>query len=329
VTPLAAQGAVPGPGIPVALATVRAARARIAPHVHRTPVMTCRSLDEAAGARLYFKCENFQKVGAFKARGAVNAVFSLGDEEARRGVVTHSSGNHGAALAYAAGRRGIPAWIVMPDNAPAIKQANVRGFGGVIRFCAPTVAAREAACAAVQAETGATLVHPYNDWRVIAGQGTAALELLEEVPDLDLVVAPCGGGGLLSGTAIVVKAMQPGVRVFGAEPAGADDACRSLAAGHIVPQDDPRTIADGLRTSLGEKTFAVLSRLADGIGTASEAAIVRAMRTTWERMKIVIEPSSAVPLACLLEGTIPAGGARVGVVLSGGNVDLDHLPWQA
>jgi threonine dehydratase len=329
VTPLAAQGAVPGPGIPVDLATVRAARARIAPHVHRTPVMTCRSLDEAAGARLYFKCENFQKVGAFKARGAVNAVFSLGDEEARRGVVTHSSGNHGAALAYAAGRRGIPAWIVMPDNAPAIKQANVRGFGGVIRFCAPTVAAREAACAAVQAETGATLVHPYNDWRVIAGQGTAALELLEEVPDLDIVVAPCGGGGLLSGTAIVAKAMRPGVRVFGAEPAGADDACRSLAAGHIVPQDDPRTIADGLRTSLGEKTFAVLSRLADGIGTASEAAIVRAMRTTWERMKIVIEPSSAVPLACLLEGTIPAGGARVGVVLSGGNVDLDHLPWQA
>jgi threonine dehydratase len=329
VTPLSAQGAVPGPGIPVDLATVRAARARIAPHVHRTPVMTCRSLDEAAGARLYFKCENFQKVGAFKARGAVNAVFSLGDEEARRGVVTHSSGNHGAALAYAAGRRGIPAWIVMPDNAPAIKQANVRGFGGVIRFCAPTVAAREAACAAVQAETGATLVHPYNDWRVIAGQGTAALELLEEVPDLDIVVAPCGGGGLLSGTAIVAKAMQPGVRVFGAEPAGADDACRSLAAGHIVPQDDPRTIADGLRTSLGEKTFAVLSRLADGIGTASEAAIVRAMRTTWERMKIVIEPSSAVPLACLLEGTIPAGGARVGVVLSGGNVDLDRLPWQA
>jgi threonine dehydratase len=321
--------AAPAAAFPVDLDVVRAAHGRIAPHVHRTPVMTCRSLDEAAGAKLFFKCENFQKVGAFKARGAVNAVFSLDAAEAQRGVVTHSSGNHGAALAYAAGRRGIPAWIVMPDNAPAIKQANVRGFGGTIRFCAPTVAAREAACAAVQAETGATLVHPYNDWRVIAGQGTAALELLDAVPDLDMVIAPCGGGGLLSGTAIVAKASRPGIRVFGAEPAGADDACRSLAAGHIVPQDNPRTIADGLRTSLGDRTFAVLARLADGIGTTSEEAIVRAMRMTWERMKIVIEPSSAVPLACLLEATIPARGARVGVVLSGGNVDLDRLPWQA
>lgn len=311
------------------LDAIRAAQARIAPHVHRTPVMSSRSLDEAAGgARLFFKCENFQKVGAFKARGAANAVFSLTAEESRRGVVTHSSGNHGAALAYAATRRGIPAWIVMPDNAPAIKQANVRGFGGTIRFCTPTIAAREATCAQVQAETGATLVHPYDDERVIAGQGTAALELLDDVPDLDVVIVPCGGGGLLSGTAIATKGTRPGVQVWGAEPKAADDAQRSLVAGRILPSENPRTIADGLRAPLGEQTFAVISRLVDGIGAASEDAIVRAMRMTWERLKIVIEPSSAVPLACLLEGTIDVRGMRVGIIVTGGNVDLDHLPWQ-
>jgi threonine dehydratase len=216
----------------------------------------------------------------------------------------------------------------MPDNAPAIKEANVRGFGGQVRPCAPTVAAREAACAAVQAETGATLVHPYNDWQVIAGQGTAALELLQEFPDLDAVIAPVGGGGLLSGTAIAARGLRPSLRVFGAEPKGADDAQRSLAAGHIVAQDDPRTIADGLRTSLGDKTFAVLSRLVEGIGTVSEEAIVAAMRLTWEKLKIVIEPSSAVPLACLMERSIDLAGFKVGVILSGGNVDLERLPWQ-
>jgi threonine dehydratase len=316
------------PEIAVDLAAIRAAHERIRAHVRRTPVMCCGPLDEAAGATLHFKCENFQDVGAFKARGAANAVFSLAPEDAARGVVTHSSGNHGAALAWAAGRRGIPAWIVMPDNAPAIKQANVRGFGGQVRLCAPTVAAREAACAAVQADTGATLVHPYDDWRVIAGQGTAALELLEEVPDLDAVIAPVGGGGLLSGTAIALRGLRPATRVFGAEPRGADDAQRSLAAGHIIAQDDPRTIADGLRTSLGERTFAVLSRLVAGIGVASEEAIVAAMRMTWERMKIIIEPSSAVPLACLIERTLDLRGSRVGVILTGGNVDLDRLPWQ-
>ena len=316
------------PAIAVDLAAVREAHARIAPHIHRTPVMSCRSLDEAAGARLVFKCENFQKVGAFKARGASNAVFSLADDDAARGVVTHSSGNHGAALAYAAGRRGIPAWIVMPDNAPQIKQANVRGFGGRVRLCAPTLAAREAACAAVQAETGATLVHPYNDWQVIAGQGTAALELLEDIPDPDAVIAPVGGGGLLAGTAIAAKGVKPGIRVYGAEPKGADDAQRSLAAGHILPQENPQTIADGLRTSLGDKTFAVLSRQVDGIGTASEEGIVRAMRMTWEKMKIIIEPSCSVPLACLLERTLDVRGRKVGIVLTGGNVDLDRLPWQ-
>jgi threonine dehydratase len=316
------------PDIAVDLGVVRAAHARIAPHIERTAVLTCRALDASVGARLYFKCENFQEVGAFKARGAANAVFTLTDAQAACGVVTHSSGNHGAALAWAAARRGIAAWIVMPDNAPAIKQDNVRRYGGKVRFCAPGVAAREAACAAVQAETGATLVHPYNDWRVIAGQGTAALELLSDVPDLDALVAPVGGGGLLSGTAIAAKGLRPAIRVFGAEPRGADDAARSLAAGRIIPQDNPQTIADGLRTSLGELTFAVLSRLADGIATVTEEGIVRAMRATWERMRIVVEASAAVPLACLAERTLDLAGLRIGVIVSGGNVDLDRLPWQ-
>jgi len=314
--------------IAVDLAAVRAAHARIAAEVVHTPVMTCRALDAAIGAKLHFKCENFQEVGAFKARGAANAVFSLTAAEAARGVVTHSSGNHGAALAWAAERRGIPAWIVMPESAPAIKQANVRRFGGRVRLCAPNLAAREAACAAVQSETGATLVHPYDDWRVIAGQGTAALELLADVPDLDAVIAPVGGGGLLSGTALAAKALRAGIRVFGAEPKGADDAQRSLAAGRIIPQDNPRTIADGLLTSLGERTFAVISRMVDGIATATEEGIVTAMRSTWERMRIIVEASSSVPLACLAEHSLDLEGRRVGIIVSGGNVDLDRLPWQ-
>ena len=316
-------------GIAVDLAAIRAAHARIAPQIHRTPVVTSRSLDEAAGATLFFKCENLQKVAAFKARGAANAVLSLSDAEAARGVVTHSSGNHGAALAWAASRRGIPAWIVMPANAPAIKQNAVRGLGGTIRFCEATVAAREAACAAVQEETGATLVHPYNDWQVIAGQGTAALELLTEIPELDAVIVPVGGGGLLSGTAIAAKALEPSIRVYGAEPAGADDAAQSLRLGRIVPQLDPRTIADGLRSSLGDKTFAIISSQVDGIGTASEEAIVHAMRLTWEKLKLVIEPSAALPMAVLLERNLPVAGLRIGIILTGGNVDLDRLPWQS
>jgi threonine dehydratase len=318
---------ISSPDIVVDLASVREAAARIGPHIHRTPVFTSRSLDAAAGAHLYFKCENLQKVGAFKTRGASNAVFSLDASDAARGVVTHSSGNHGAALAYAASRRGIPACIVMPEGAAAIKQANVRAFGGRVRLSAATQAAREAACAAVQAETGALLVHPYNDWRVIAGQGTAALELLADIPDLDAIITPVGGGGLLSGTAIAAKGIRPDILVFGAEPQGADDAQRSLSAGRIVPQDNPRTIADGLRTSLGDKTFAVLSRHVRGIGTATEASIVDAMRMIWEKMKIIVEPSSSVPLACLLEGTICLRGMKVGIVLTGGNVDLERLPW--
>ena len=314
--------------IAVDLAAIHAAHARIRSHVHRTPVLTSRSLDAVAEATLFFKCENLQKVGAFKARGACNAVFSLDNAEARRGVVTHSSGNHGAAVAWAAARRGIPAWVVMPENSAEIKKAAVQGLGATVRFCAPTLEARDTTCAAVLAETGAVLVHPYDDWRVIAGQGTAALELLEEIPDLDAIITPVGGGGLLSGTAIASRGMKPSIRIYGAEPAGADDAWRSLQSGRIVPQTDPRTIADGLRSSLGVKTFAVLSTLVDAIGTTSEEAIVQAMRLTWDKLKLVIEPSSAVPLAALLERKLPVAGLRVGIVVSGGNVDLDRLPWQ-
>ena len=310
------------------LAAIRAAHVRIAPHVHRTPVLTCTALDAEAGARLFFKCENLQKVGAFKARGATNAVFSLIDSKAQHGVVTHSSGNHGAALAYAARQRGIAAWVVMPENAPKVKQENVRRFGATIRFCAPNVAAREAACATVQAETGAALIHPFDDARVIAGQGTAAIELFDAVPDLDIVIAPVGGGGLLSGTAIAARSLSPKVRVYGAEPANADDAARSYLSGAVEPLPATSTIADGLRTTLSERTLAALRTNVAAIGTASEDAIQRAMRMTWERMKIIIEPSSAVPLACLLERSLDVAGARVGIIISGGNVDLDGLPWQ-
>jgi threonine dehydratase len=314
--------------IAIDVETIRAAHARIRPHIHRTPVLASPALDEAIGAQLFFKCENLQRVAAFKARGACNAVLSLSEAEAKQGVVTHSSGNHGAALAWAARSRGIPAWIVMPSNAAQVKLDAVRGFGGTVRFCEPTVAAREAACAAVEAETGATLVHPYNDWNVIAGQGTAALELLEDEPELDAVITPVGGGGLLSGTAIAAKGLRPSIKVYGAEPAGADDAYRSLRAGHIIPQTDPHTIADGLRSSLGDKTFAVLSSTVDQIETASEEAIVRAMRLLWDKLKMIVEPSSAVPVAMLLERKISLDKLRVGVILSGGNVDLDRLPWQ-
>jgi len=310
------------------IAAIRAAHARVAPYVHRTPVLTCAALDELVGARLYFKCENFQKVGAFKARGACNAVFSLAEDAAAKGVVTHSSGNHGAALAYAAQRRGIPAFVVMPENAAKVKQANVARFGATIRLCAPTQAARERACADVQRETGATLVHPYDDVHVIAGQGTAVLELLEDVPELDAVIAPVGGGGLISGTSIAARAIRPGITIYGAEPAGADDAARGFASGKVEPLPHPDTIADGLRATLSERTLQAIRRNVTAIPTASEAAIASAMRATWERMKIVIEPSSAVPLACLLESGMPIAGRRVGIIVSGGNVDLDHLPWQ-
>lgn len=308
---------------------IRSAQSRIAPHVHRTPVLRCQSIDAELGAELFFKAENVQRTGAFKARGASNAVFSLSEDEARRGVVTHSSGNHGAAVAYAAARRGIPAFVVMPENAPRAKQENARRRGATIRFCAPTLEARDAARIALQRETGAALVHPFDDVRVIAGQGTAVLELLDESPGLDAVIAPVGGGGLLSGTSIAAKARDPAVRVLGAEPANADDAARSFRSGRVEPLPAASTIADGLRTTLSPRTLAAIRAHVDAIGTASEAGIVRAMRMIWERMKIIVEPSAAVPVACLLERTLDVHGMRVGIILSGGNVDLDRLPWQA
>ena len=311
------------------LAAIRAAHARIRPHVHRTPVFTCAAVDAEVGAKLWFKAENFQKIGAFKARGASNAVFSLPEAVARRGVVTHSSGNHGAAIAYAASRRGIPAWVVMPENAAKVKQENVRRMGATIRYSAPDAASRAAVCAEVERETGATLVHPFDNADVIAGQGTAALELLEDVPSLDVVIAPVGGGGLLSGTSIVAKGVKPGIRVFGAEPANAGDAAVAFRSGKVEPLPAGlATIADGLRTPLSARTLAAIRANVDEVATCSEEGIVRAMRMTFERMKLVIEPSSAVPLACLLEHSLSAPGARIGVIVSGGNVDLDRLPWQ-
>jgi threonine dehydratase len=310
------------------LAAIRAAHARVRPHVHRTPTLACASIDAEAGARLVFKCENFQRIGAFKARGASNAVFALSDDVARRGVVTHSSGNHGAALAYAAKRRGIPAFVVMPANAPKVKEENVRRFGATVRHSGPSGPEREAVCAQVLAETGGTLIHPFDNADVIAGQGTAALELLDDHPDLDVVIAPCGGGGLLSGTAIAAKGLRPGIRVYGAEPANAGDAAASFRSGRIEALPQATTIADGLRTQIAPRTFGAIRAYVDAVETCSEDAIVRAMRMTWERMKIVIEPSCAVPLACLLERRFDVAGARVGIILSGGNVDLDRLPWQ-
>lgn len=311
------------------LAAIRAAHERIRPHVHRTPVFTCAAVDAEVGARLWFKAESLQKIGAFKARGASNAVFSLSDDVARRGVVTHSSGNHGAAIAYAAGRRGIPAWVVMPENSAKVKQENVRRLGATIRFSAPDAASRAAMCAEVERETGATLIHPFDNADVIAGQGTAALELLDDVPQLDVVIAPVGGGGLLSGTSIAAKGVKPGIRVFGAEPANAGDAAVAFRSGKVEPLPPGlATIADGLRTPLAPRTLAAIRANVDDVGTCSEDAIVRAMRMTFERMKLVIEPSAAVPLACLLDRSLSAPGARIGVIVSGGNVDLDRLPWQ-
>lgn len=312
---------------PPDLAAIRAAAKRIERYAHRTPVFTCESLNRLADAELFFKCENFQKVGAFKFRGACNAVFSLSDEEAKHGVATHSSGNHAAALALAATIRGIDAHIVMPDNAPEVKRAAVAGYGGKITFCEPTLAAREATIARIVERTGAVLVHPYNDYRVIAGQGTAALELMERVPKLDVVMTPVGGGGLLSGTCIAVAAVSPSTQIIAAEPEGADDAFRSLKAGKIIPMKDPLTIADGLRSSLGDRTFPIIQRYVHEVITVSEEAIVHAMRQVWERMKIIIEPSAAVPVAAVLQRNASIAGRRVGIILSGGNVDLEKLPW--
>ena len=325
--------------LPTAADVSRAAE-RIRPFVTRTPVLTASSLDALFGVRLFFKCENFQRVGAFKFRGACNAVRSLSADQAARGVATHSSGNHGAALALAARLRGAPCTVVVPRNAPAVKRAAVAGYGAEVILCEPTLEAREATLARAVAETGRIVVHPYDDARVIAGQGTAALELLDEVPDLDVVLVPVGGGGLAAGTALAVsggsrRRAGSRTRVVAVEPAGADDAYRSFKSGERLPSVDPRTIADGLLTSLGVRNFALLRRYLDDIVRVSEEAIVEAMRLVWERMKIVVEPSAAVPLAALVEGALAASdviggssrGKRIGIVLSGGNVELDRLPW--
>ena len=306
---------------------VRDAAARIRGHAIRTPVLTSSTLDAMFGTRLFFKCENFQKAGAFKFRGACNTVISLSQDDARRGVATHSSGNHGAALALAARLRGIPCRVVMPRNAPRVKKAAVAGYGAEIDFCAPTLAAREASLEAIVARTKAVVVHPYDDSRVIAGQGTVALELLDALPDLDLVLVPIGGGGLAAGTALTVKSLSPETRVIAVEPEGADDAYRSFRAGERLPSVAPQTIADGLLTSVGVRNFELVQHFVDDIVTVGDSATVRAMRLMWERMKIVVEPSAAVPLAALIEERIEVRCERVGIVLSGGNVDLDRLPW--
>jgi len=306
---------------------VHRAAERIRPFAHRTPVLTSSALDGLTGASLFFKCESFQKVGAFKFRGATNAVMSLSDEAAARGVATHSSGNHAAALALAARNRGIPAHVVMPTSAPAVKKAAVAGYGARIVECEPTLEARETTLDAVVAETGAEFIHPYNDPRVVAGAGTAALELLSDHPHLDVIMAPVGGGGLMSGTAIAARGLSAEIRIIGAEPDLADDAFRSLEAGEIIPSLAPKTICDGLLTSLGPLSFTVLSGHLERIVTVSEDAIIQAMRHVWERMKIIIEPSSAVPLGALLEDKLDLRGLEVGLIVSGGNVNLDRLPW--
>jgi threonine dehydratase len=310
------------------LAAIRGAHERIRPHIHRTPVLTSARLDSANGASLFFKCENFQKVGAFKARGATNAVFMLDEASAKRGVATHSSGNHAAALSRAAKLRGVPAHIVMPSNSSKVKVHAVEGYGGRIVFCEPTQAAREQSCADVIAKTGATLIHPFENENVMAGQGTVALEFLEDVADVDLVLCPVGGGGLLCGTAVAAKTLRPKIKVIATEPANADDAAQSFRTGRLLPIEKPDTIADGLRTNVGAPNFPIIQRYVDDIVTVSEESIVAAMRTIWETLKIIIEPSAAVPYAAILERKIDIGGRRVGIIITGGNVDLDALPWK-
>lgn len=310
------------------LEAIRQAHRRISSRIHRTPVLTSSSLDEIAGARLFFKCENLQKTGSFKIRGATNAVFSLTDDEAKHGVVAPSSGNHAAAIAQAARWRGIPAYIVMPSNSSPAKKIAVQAYGGQITECEPNVASREATSEAVRQRTGAHLVHPYNDARVIAGQGTAALELLEEVPQLDVVITPASGGGLLSGTAIASKGLKPSIRILGSEPHNADDAYRSLASGKIESASGLETMADGLRATLCPLTFSILRELVEQIVLVEESEIVPTMLLLWERMKLVVEPSAAVAAAPALLRRIGAKGKSIGVILSGGNLDLHNLPFR-
>lgn len=309
------------------LADMLIAHERIKPYIHRTPVLTSRFINELTGAELFFKCENLQKAGAFKARGASNAVFGLSDEQAARGVATHSSGNHGTCLSYAAGRRGIPCTVVMPRTAPQAKKDAVKGYGGRVVECEPSTSSREAVFAEVVAESGAEFVHPYNDPRVIAGQGTCSKELVEQVPGLDAVIAPIGGGGMISGTCLTLSNLAPKVKIYAAEPEQADDAMRSFKAGHIIADDAPETVADGLKVPLKDLTWHFVKNHVTDILTASEDEIVEAMKLIWKRLKIVMEPSSAVPLAVILKNPDVFAGKRVGVIITGGNVDLDRLPW--
>lgn len=306
---------------------VKTAHERIKPHIHRTPVLTSSYFNDLVGAEIFFKCENFQKAGAFKVRGASNAVFGLSEEEAARGVCTHSSGNHALSLSYAAGRRGIPCNVVMPRTAPDAKKAAVRGYGGIITECEPSTTSREAVFAEVQAATGGNFVHPYNDPRVIAGQGTCSREFMEQTDGLDMMVAPIGGGGMISGTCLTLSNIAPEVQIIAAEPEQADDAYRSFKAGHIIADDAPVTIADGLKVPLKELTWHFVSNHVTDILTCSEQEIIDAMKLTWQRMKIVMEPSCAVPLAAILKNKEKFAGKRVGVIVTGGNVDLDKLPW--
>src|SRR5262249_17334627 len=309
------------------LETIRTAHRRIHPYVHRAPILTNSWLNDACRASLFFKCENFQKIGAFKARGATNAVFALDDETARRGVATHSSGNHGAAVARAAKLRGVAAHIVMPSNSAKVKIRAVEDYGAQVVFCESTEEAREIKCAEVINQTGASLIHSFENEHVVAGQGTAAMELLEDIPNLDVIMCPVGGGGLLSGTAVAAKSMRPQIKVIAIEPENADDAAQSFRAGQRLVTEKKFTIADGLRTNIGEPNFAIVQQYGDGIGTVSEEEIVSAMRTVWETMKIVVEPSAAVPYAAIQESKMDIGGKSVGIILTGGNVDLDSLPW--
>jgi len=303
------------------------AHERIKKHIHRTPILSSSLINSIADCEIYFKCENFQKVGAFKFRGASNAVLSLSSNELQRGVATHSSGNHAAALALAAKMKKVPAYIVMPRTAPEIKKIAVEGYGAKIIFCEPTLQAREEALAKVVEETGATFIHPYNNCSVIAGQATCAKEILEEITDLDFIIPPVGGGGLSSGTCLSAKYFSNKTKVIGAEPEGADDAFRSLRDKTIYPSVNPKTICDGLLTSLGDKTYSILNQRLEAILTSSDESIILAMRLIWERMKIIVEPSSAVTLAVVMENKAKFAGKKIALILSGGNVDLAKLPW--
>ncbi len=309
------------------LADMLVAHERIKPHIQRTPVRTSDYLDELTGAKLFFKCENFQTPGAFKVRGASNAVFGLDDEQAKKGVATHSSGNHASCLSYAAMLRGIPCNVVMPHTAPQAKKDTVRRYGGVITECEPSTTSREETFAKVQSETGGDFVHPYNDPRVIAGQGTCSKELIEQVDGLDYVVAPIGGGGMISGTCLTLSNLAPETKIIAAEPEQADDAYRSFKAGHIIADDAPKTIADGLLVPLKDLTWHFVSNHVSDIYTASDPEIIEAMKIIWKHLRVVMEPSSAVPLATILKNPDTFKGKRVGIIITGGNVDLDKLPW--